>query len=233
SVSGTPFAPSTLDYTTGQTYYWGVGDPRLTPYAQTGSWAFSLLPYVEQDAMYNQRIWTNGVSVYICPTRRSPQAEPVVSDAYGQYQGGGWTWGKTDYAANLHTFGNRPECPTIASITDGLSNTILIGEKAFNPQVERPQSWYWDEPFFLGGSKGTSRGGLGLLQDGPGRSLQNGVWQGNWQSNPFKENWGSPHTGGVLFLFGDGAVHLLPRSLDSATFAALLTPDGGEAVSPP
>jgi hypothetical protein len=170
SVSGTPFTPSTLDYTTGQTYYWGVGDPRLAPREQTGSWAFSLLPYVEQDAMYKQRIWTNGVDVYVCPDRRMPYPQPVVSDAYGQYQGGGWTWGKTDYAVNLHVFSNRPDCPNIAGITDGLSNTILIGEKAFNPRVEQPTSWYWDEPFFLGGSKGTARGGLGLLRSRQVRS---------------------------------------------------------------
>ncbi|HTU23035.1 MAG TPA: DUF1559 domain-containing protein [Gemmataceae bacterium] len=233
SVDGTPFTPSTLDYTTGQTFYWGVGDPLLTPPEQTGSWAFSLLPYVEQGPMYNQRIWTNGVDVYICPTRRLALAEPVVSDAYGQYQGGGWTWGKTDYAVNLLTFDNRPVCGNMAEITDGLSNTILVGEKAFNPRVEQPQSWYWDEPFFLGGSKGTSRGGLGLLLDGPGRWLQDGVWQGNWEDDPYKENWGSPHRGGVQFLFGDGSVHLLPRDLDAAIFAALLTPDGAEAVSLP
>jgi prepilin-type N-terminal cleavage/methylation domain-containing protein len=233
SVNGTPFTPSTLDYTTGQTYYWGVGDPRLLPRDQTGSWGFTLLPFVEQEAMFAQRLWTYGVDVYICPVRRLPTAEPVVSDAYGQYQGGGWTWGKTDYAVNLHTFGNLPDCPNIAGITDGLSNTILIGEKAFNPRVERPQSWYWDEPFFLGGSKGTSRGGLGLLRDGPGRWLQEGVWEGNWDENPFKENWGSAHTGGVQFIFGDGAVHLLLRSLDPTIFAALLTPDGGEVVSLP
>lgn len=233
SVNGTPFTPSTLDYTTGQTYYWGVGDPGLMPRDQTGGWGFSLLPYVEQEAMFTQRLWAYGVAVYICPARRLPTAEAVVSDAYGQYQGGGWTWGKADYAVNLHTFGNRPDCPNIAGITDGLSNTILIGEKAFNPRVEQPQSWYWDEPFFLGGSKGTSRGGLGLLLDRPGRWLEDGVWEGNWDENPFKENWGSPHTGGVQFIFGDGSVHLLPRSLDSTIFAALLTPDGGEVVSPP
>lgn len=234
SANGTPFTPSTLDYTTGQTYLWGVGDPRLPPRTQTGSWAYSLLPYGEQDAMFARPVWTSGVEVYVCPARRSPQPEPVVAaDAYGQYQGGGWTWGKTDYAVNLHTFGNRPDCPNIAGITDGLSNTILVGEKAFNPRVERPWSWYWDEPFFLGGSKGTARGGLGLLRDGPGRWLQDGVWHGRWQSNPFKENWGSPHQGGVHFLFGDGAVHLLSRATDQATFAALLTPDGGEVVSPP
>lgn len=226
STSGVPFTPATHDYTTGQTYPWGVGDPKRSPQDQTGSWAYSILPYVEQEPMYRQRAWTGAVAVYICPARRAAVARPVVtSDAYGQYQGGGWTWGKTDYAVNLLASDNRPVCKNMAAFTDGLSNTILVGEKAFNARVETPQSWYWDEPFFLGGSKGTSRGGFGLLQDS--------ALAASSDDSAYKENWGSPHSGGVQFLFGDGAVRLLPRSTGQPTFSALLTPDGREAVELP
>jgi prepilin-type N-terminal cleavage/methylation domain-containing protein/prepilin-type processing-associated H-X9-DG protein len=220
SASGTPFTPQTLDFTTGQTYPWGVGDPALRPADQTGSWAFTILPYVEQDAMFRTRQWTIDVQLYVCPARRLPGAQPVwQSDAYGAYWGGGWVWGKTDYAVNLEAFDNRPRCYSMARFTDGLSNTILVGEKAFDPSVDQPRSWYWDEPFFLGGSKGTSRGGLAILSDGRGI--------------PYKENWGAAHTGGAQFLFGDGSVRLLSFQTDLALMAALLSPDGGEAVSPP
>src|SRR5262249_51320481 len=146
---------------------WGVGDPKLRPRQQTGSWGFSLLPYVEQDNIYFRRDWGNAVEVYICQTRRQPVAHSVVADdGYGRFKGGGWTWGKVGYAVNLHAFANRPTCYTMDDFSDGLAYTILAGEKAFNPIVETPESWYWDEPFFIGGSKGTSRGGLGLLRDG-------------------------------------------------------------------
>src|SRR5205823_4807078 len=140
----------TLDYTLNETYRWGVGDPRLSARDQTGSWAFSILPYVEQEATFRQRAWSGGVvGLYVCPARRPAVALPVVAgDAYGQYGGGGWTWGKTDYAVNLFAFDNRPVCRPMSGFPDGLSNTILVGEKAFNPEVEQPQSWYWDEPFF-------------------------------------------------------------------------------------
>ncbi|HKI37077.1 MAG TPA: DUF1559 domain-containing protein [Gemmataceae bacterium] len=220
SAAGPAFTPQTLDFTTGQTYFWGVGDPTLRPQAQTGSWAYAILPSVEQDPMYRQRQWTAGLSLYVCPSRRSPAAESVAAqDAYGQYQGGGWTWGKTDYAVNLEAFDNRPLCYSMKRFKDGLSNTILVGEKAFDPSVQTPQSWYWDEPFFLGGSKGTSRGGLAILRDGLGI--------------PYKENWGAPHTSGAQFLFGDGAVRPLSFATDAPLLAALLSPDGGEAVTPP
>jgi prepilin-type N-terminal cleavage/methylation domain-containing protein len=223
-AAGGSFTPSTFDYTTGETYRWGVGDPKRGPTDQTGPWSYAILPYLEQEAMYLKRDWTHAVAVYVCPGRRPAQASPVIADdGYGKYDGGGWSWGKTDYAVNLFAFDNRPVCRRMASFTDGLSNTILLGEKAFNPAVEQPQSWYWDEPFFLGGSKGTSRGGFGLLQDS----------SGPWSENPYKDNWGSPHTAGVAFLFGDGAVRTVVRGIGQADFSALLTPDGGEEVSPP
>jgi len=223
SASGPPFNPQTFDFTTNDTYTWGVGDPALAPRDQMGCWAFSILPYVDQEPMFRQRIWGGStVDTYLCPGRRSTAAlEVVAEDNYGRYQGGGWTWGKTDYAVNLFAFDNRPVCRTPSFFRDGLSNTILLGEKAFNPEVQQPQSWYWDEPFFLGGSKGTARGGTGLLRDGPDIKYH------------YKENWGSPHTAGVQFLFGDGAVRLIKRDIDPATFTALMTPDGGEGVSPP
>jgi prepilin-type processing-associated H-X9-DG protein len=189
-----------------------------------GSWGFALLPWIERDVQYRNRDWTVGVSTFICPLRRTPLAWDVVDeDDNGKYDGGGWKWGKTDYAVNLYVFSNRPICRDPTTITDGLSNTILVGEKAFNPRVEGPQSWYWDEPFFLGGSKGTSRGGLALLKDS----------HGNWQDDPYKNNWGSPHTHGVQFLFADGAVRTFSRGINQDVFAALLTPDGNDPVTMP
>jgi type II secretory pathway pseudopilin PulG len=224
SVSGTPFTPTTFDFTLNMLFTWGVGDPMLSPTDQTGCWAFSILPYLEETAMFNNRDWTGTVPIYICYARRAPLASTVVAvDDYGRYDGGGWKWGKVDYAVNLFAFSNRPHCRGVSGFSDGMSNTILVGEKAFNPRVEQPQSWYWDEPFFIGGSKGTSRGGSALLHDNPG----------DWQENPYKENWGSPHTAGVLFLFGDGAVHLIPRLIDADPFVSLLTPDAGDVAEIP
>ena len=171
----------------------------------------------------HQRQWDAAVPVFVCPARRIAGATPVVADdAYGRYQSGGWTWGgRTDYAVNLVAFANRPTCYSAAKFTDGLSNTVFAGEKAYDVAAQGP-SWYWDEPVFLGGSKGTSRGAIGLVRDAPGTS--NGT---------FRENWGSAHPAGVQFLYGDGGVHLVGFDADPSLLAALLTPDGGEAVSPP
>ena len=112
AANGPPFVPETHDFTTGLTYQWGVGDPMLAPRDQTGSWAFSILPYVDQDTDVQGRTWwTGAVAVYMCPARRDATSLPVVAqDDYGQYWGGGWTWSKIDYAANIFAFENRPVC---------------------------------------------------------------------------------------------------------------------------
>jgi prepilin-type N-terminal cleavage/methylation domain-containing protein len=217
--SGPPFTPTTFDFTTNRLYTWGTGDPKMSPRQQTGSWAYSILPYIEQQAMYQNRVWTAAVPLYICPARRMADPAPTVAqDKWGKYAGGGYAWGRTDYGVNLDAFDNRPTCSPIARFIDGLSNTVLVGEKAYDVSVQK-LSWYYDEPFFLGGSKGTSRGAVGISPDGPGIN--------------YKENWGSAHIGGAQFLFGDGAVNMLRFDISTDVMAALLTPDGNEVVSIP
>jgi len=114
---------------------WGVGDPQLAPFTQTGSWAYAILPFIEQQQMYQQRVWTVGIKLFMCPSRRSPDPQLVPNkDEYSTYNGGGWAWGKTDYAANALVIPKRPLCLRIANLTDGTSQTVLAGEKAMAPK---------------------------------------------------------------------------------------------------
>jgi len=222
-VSGNPFTPYTKPRRGAHAFYWGVGDPRRGPWYQTGSWLFSILPFIEQVNIHRERNWQVPVAIYVCPSRRTAERyEVVASDQYGEYKGGGWRWGKTDYASNARVIPGlleqgRPMCKRFADITDGLSNTILAGEKAFDPAIHTTNTWYWDEPFFLGGSGGTARSGVALLPDAVG--------------NQFERNWGSPHPGGVQFLLADGSVRNVSYQTSWQEFTALLTPSGGEAPS--
>jgi prepilin-type N-terminal cleavage/methylation domain-containing protein/prepilin-type processing-associated H-X9-DG protein len=221
SAAGPAFTPQTFDKDIAVLSTWGVGDPARGPRDQTGSWAYTLLPYVEQENLFRALVWSATVPTYVCTARRGATSEPVVADdAAGTYTSGGHAWGaRTDYAVNLEVFDNRPNCHSLARLTDGTSNTVLAGEKAFAFEIQRRDNWYWDEPVFLGGSKGSSRGGLGLVPDGP--------------RVPHKENWGSPHPSGVNFLFADGSSRPLGFRTDLAVVAALLSPDGGEVVDAP
>ena len=106
----------------------------------------------------------------------------------------------------------------MVQFTDGLSQTILVGEKAYDVAVQGP-SWFFDESFFLGGSQGTSRNASALSQDGPNIN--------------YRDNWGSAHLAGANFVFGDGSVRQLLFSTSANVVMALLTPAGGEVVDVP
>jgi prepilin-type processing-associated H-X9-DG protein len=209
----------------GLTFIYGVGVPGLPPAEQTGSWAYAILPFVEQQVVYQDRSWVSPVSLYLCPSRSRPGTLPAVNDRFGSYVGGGWSWGRTDYAANAFAIANRPTCLRVADIKDGTSQTVLLGEKAVSPDNYGTGTWYWDEPFFTGGSGGTLRGfgtrpgeGLAVLPDKNDPALT------------FRYNWGSAHSTGAQFLFADGSVHLVPFGTAVATVRALLTPDGNEVI---
>lgn len=247
-ADGKLFTPFTTDFTAKQTFQWGVGDPAFGPRTQTGSWAYGILRYLERrDVQEGQQGWTVPVGMYVCPSRRGLKAEMVVAqDAYGKYGGGGWKWGKTDYAANTMIVQTRPQSSSqsassansssltgsaanattesnqprfweLAQIIDGASRTILAGEKAFDPAVQTDWSWYWDEPFFMGGSGGTARGGIEMLPDGCGID--------------FRGNWGAPHPAGAQFLFVDGSVRMLSFDVSWKQLAALISPRGQEIVA--
>lgn len=218
AVDGSEFTPCTTDFAVGKTFRWGVGDPTCGPRTQTGSWGYSILPYIERRDLHDMHAgWTIPVSIYNCPSRRRFRAEAVAAqDAYGKYDGGGWGWGKIDYAANVKIVQNRPRCWQLAEITDGTSQTVLVGEKAFDGRIESDLSWYWDEPFFLGGSAGTARNGVEILPDGAGLALRG--------------NWGSSHPAGAHFLFADGSVRLLSYGLAWARMMAFITPRSQELI---
>jgi type II secretory pathway pseudopilin PulG len=214
---GTPTVPYTIDKESGDRINWGVGRPDVSPQEQTGCWAYAILPFVEEEAAYRGQAWTHALPLYVCPSRRAAEAVvPVHEDAYGVYWGAGWAWGKSDYAANRLVIGERGQCLPLAALTDGESHTVLVGEKAVDPRVNTPGTWYHDEPFFTGGSGGTARQGGRLFRDAPGI--------------PYKDNWGSRHPAGPQFVFADGSVRPLPYATPPDVVHALLTPDGGEVV---
>src|SRR5947209_11503142 len=53
STGGTPTLVMTTE-AVNPPHVWGVGDPVRSAYDQTGSWAYAILPYVEQEAMHRQ-----------------------------------------------------------------------------------------------------------------------------------------------------------------------------------
>jgi len=169
-------------------------------------WGYLILPYIEQQNMYNQAKQGNpitnvGVKTFLCPGRNhtpfstSGGNAPNVNGPH------------TDYAINITSFGNSStfnggQSVTLSIITssNGTSNTILVGEKSMDPGLySNTSSSNWDEVIYSGGYGGTGRGGTINVKDAP--------------NDNFANDWGSPFNGGTPFVMCDGSVRLINYSV--------------------
>jgi hypothetical protein len=176
------------------------------------------------------------------PSRRSGVSQvPATDPVYP-----GWSYddaglgpsGRTDYAANDQvfwtTYAGWGKVSLHRDITDGTTNTIFFGEKAMAQSAYLQGSWYWDEPWIMGGTGGVGRCGDQLysdtLLDGfPDRASGSGWSQGGDSCGG--GNWGSPDASGPQFAFGDGSVRTLGYSTDTTIVRRLIRAKDGEAVS--
>jgi prepilin-type N-terminal cleavage/methylation domain-containing protein/prepilin-type processing-associated H-X9-DG protein len=118
---------------------------------------------------------------------------------------------------------------TISAITDGLSNTIMVGEYTTTTGESHRAFWaysYWEwtSSAVVPGKPWT------LLPSYDDCSAQETAHGGNSDVSPCKRGWSSLHPGGINFVFGDGAVRLVNRQVDMNVLAALATIGGGEVV---
>jgi hypothetical protein len=226
------------------------------------------LPFIEANAAYDTANYSASLPVYAIVARRAGEAVPVSTTdpnlpnwTYGNANLNPWT--RTDYAANDHVVvpgWNVDGCQcygkvqNAAGIRDGLSNTMLAGEKAAVPQLIAGGDWAWDEPIILGGAGGTARCSSLLISDGQLARIfdqQGGqaaidflvgptdFWSvGNGHLLPFPEpgpfnryppclggGWGSPDPSGVQFLMCDGSVRSISYNVSTSVMAAITTPD--------
>src|SRR5262249_23759946 len=134
---------------------------------------------------------------------------------------------------------------TIASVTDGTSNTILIGETlcgenefqrsqtsgdggsmfSFNNASEmqsiQPINWHVDVNSFTTANQPCCMQAGGA---GPTRCIWN--WHVTWGAK-------SNHSGGVNFAFADGSVHFVSDSIDHRTYQYLACKSDGQVVTLP
>jgi hypothetical protein len=116
-------------------------------------------------------------------------------------------------------------CTRIASITDGTSQTLLVGERIVqtgpNGGLSFTSAWFGQVAF----TDDYEYRGVPHLD----ASLQHPINQSETSSQCF----GSRHPGGASFVLCDGAIRFLSQNIDEVVFEALGTPDGGEVISPP
>jgi prepilin-type N-terminal cleavage/methylation domain-containing protein len=189
----------------------------------SGSWAFQILPYVEQQILFNKIDRTVALPIYQCPARGRPGVEVVKAG------GGAWSdyfWNNyLNDAKNAEKADNADAQTPIANITDGTSNTIMVGHGNINTEQYLAQSNVTlCTNIFNGGTFGTARAGKNGAANPKGVTLQR-----DSKKAPDAGSWGGPFDGGALFALCDGSVHFISYSFNDLN--AMLTPAGGEVIN--
>jgi len=125
----------------------------------------------------------------------------------------------------------------LPAITDGLSNTLAIGEKSHvdplfdgwtsansGVKIHQVSAWAWS-----GGLKGPAH----LFASSVGQiNYKVTSATGNFTQQDLRfQTWGSGHLGGVNFLFCDGSIRFVSDTLSTTTLAQISTRAGGEVVT--
>jgi len=112
---------------------------------------------------------------------------------------------------------NNKNQTAMRDITDGTSNTLMIGETDFKPA----------------GVPSTSYGGVwgyGYIGYSWGSTFH--PFNNHKNTSTVYGAFRSEHTGGAHFAFADGGVRFLSENMSNVTYQALATRAGGEIVSP-
>jgi prepilin-type processing-associated H-X9-DG protein len=113
---------------------------------------------------------------------------------------------------------------TFASVTDGLSNTLLVGEKQLNPKIYDTGDWHDDQGWVDGWDPDIMRyTGFPPYSDKMYGQGPHGGWAGYL--------FGSAHPSGFNGLFGDGSVRHIKFSVDPLLFNNVGYRDDGATVN--
>jgi prepilin-type N-terminal cleavage/methylation domain-containing protein/prepilin-type processing-associated H-X9-DG protein len=247
-----------------------TGSPWRTPPQQAASWPFQIMPFVEQQAAQGQAgglIRNTPQASFVCPARRTPGNRLTNGSALGGTP--------LDYAAPYFGPQSRdrnvirntastfwgiivPSEPPIArglpdiavritSITDGTSNTILLGEKWLRPDQWLTGAWNDDHNYASALDQDTMRIGDQVPTADTTANPFTGKEVGSGDNNPCCDYWRDPdarlpsprlgsrfggaHTNGLNVLMADGSVHFLQFNIDQKLFANLCNKADGNPVT--
>ena len=126
-----------------------------------------------------------------------------------------------------------------ASITDGTSNVLAIGEATAG--LYKTSSAYG--PWGMTGTHTCCHGRvvsasttlLGAAEAAPYRNDWhiNAPWQGDAQRRTYAWVFGSKHPGGAQFIYCDGSTHFVPQTIDYLTFVRMAYLQDGSPVELP
>lgn len=207
------------------------------------SWAYHILPYIEQQTVYEQTSNTvvrqTAIKIYYCPSRR--QARTYTNNS-------GNALAKNDYAGNAGSNVSvsnstgvviRTGLATVrlVDVTDGTSNTIMVGEKRM--KMDQLGTHTGDNESYA--NPGFERDIVRASNTDPDTGTS---WGPNpdirqtkippFTSSNFDDGlrqFGSSHTSGCMFVLCDGSVRTVRFNPDRNSFRALTTKSGGEVLN--
>ncbi|MFO0810714.1 MAG: DUF1559 domain-containing protein [Gemmataceae bacterium] len=211
--------------------------------ADSGTWGYQILPYIEQDTAargVTATVSTRDITLksFQCPGRGrkgfaavgdlKPDGTAVTSGSSGaatDYALNAWingslsldattqAWVANDGAGGLKGQPNARR--SLAGIPDGTVNTLLIGEKMLNPnQYEQPGGSYDESLFVVNG--GANRNGSSVFKDDINAATT--------------RNWGSPFEACPMVMC-DGSVRMVKFGLNIDAIG-LRRPDDGIVNQP-
>lgn len=220
------------------------GNPANLPKHQLGSTFYSLLPFLEQAALFEDPLlcYKTPLPVFYIPSRRSGLFQIPATDSvypgWNYNDDGAGPCARTDYAANelvcWTTYAGWGKVSGYRDITDGTSNTVFFGEKAMAQKAYNAGVMYWDEPWVLGGNGGVGRCGYELYSDFDLNNFPDRANGAGWSDAQYScggGNWGTPSPGGPQFSMGDGSVRSFSFNMDKNVMWNLIRPADGNVVS--
>jgi prepilin-type N-terminal cleavage/methylation domain-containing protein/prepilin-type processing-associated H-X9-DG protein len=214
---------------------------------QLWGWAFQILPFMEQDALWrtsatNQLVCKEPLAMYTCPTLSTPinvaHAPPGVTPVFTVYGGNGGR-GTMDYGAcSGVNFANgvlvanavpasSTQLRSLNTLPDGSSNTVMIAEKAMN--MANRQGGFED-----------CNNNEGWIDNVDNDTNIDGAYQpasDQWVTTNYPQycGWaaGSAHPGGFNLVMADGSVHFVGFDVSSSTWQAMCQINDGAVVQLP
>jgi prepilin-type N-terminal cleavage/methylation domain-containing protein len=207
------------------------------------SWASKLLPHVDQGALYHSINFNTQVGsssntipratvlpVFRCPSDVAPEkwtilsaagSTPLAEIAAASYSGvfgkheidlcNGLTMGKACTSDGVFFHNSRVR---FADISDGLSMTLLVGER-----LSRSGSgWLYTWTGVIAGGENSIVRILGDTDVTPNRDLIR------------MDEFASYHVGGAHFVMGDGSVRFISSSIDLGVYRSFASRSAGEVV---
>jgi type II secretory pathway pseudopilin PulG len=119
----------------------------------------------------------------------------------------------------------------LMAATDGLSNTLMVGEYTSTTTTTRATFWAYTYASYNQSSVGPESRLYGKPY-GANNQDRNGCWgtPGLYGDQPCKRAFNSGHSGGANWVLGDGSVRFISYSVDMNMLGNMATMDGGEVA---